>query len=39
MGLLEEARQQWVRGDQVDRQTGSFRDTLSRMKAWFVGNF
>ncbi|MFZ9176553.1 MAG: cell division protein FtsA [Burkholderiaceae bacterium] len=39
MGLLEEARQQWLRGDQVDRQTGSFRDTLSRMKAWFVGNF
>ena len=39
MGLLEEAKQQWLRGDQVDRQTGSFRDTLSRMKAWFVGNF
>lgn len=39
MGLLEEAKQQWMRGDQVDRQTGSFRDTLSRMKAWFVGNF
>ncbi|MEY4082755.1 MAG: cell division protein FtsA [Pseudomonadota bacterium] len=39
MGLLEEARQQWLRGGQVDRQTGSFRDTLSRMKAWFVGNF
>jgi cell division protein FtsA len=39
MGLLEEAKQQWLRGEQVDRQTGSFRDTLSRMKAWFVGNF
>ena len=39
MGLLEQARFQWRRGVQVDRQTGSFRDTLARMKSWFVGNF
>ena len=39
MGLLEQARVQWLRGTQVDRQTGSFRDTLARMKSWFVGNF
>lgn len=39
MGLLEQARLQWLRGTQVDRQTGSFRDTLARMKSWFVGNF
>ncbi|HSG20307.1 MAG TPA: cell division protein FtsA, partial [Burkholderiaceae bacterium] len=36
MGLLEQARVQWLRGTQVDRQTGSFRDTLARMKSWFV---
>jgi cell division protein FtsA len=39
MGLLEQARVQWLRGTQVDRQTGSFRGTLARMKSWFVGNF
>ncbi len=38
MGLLDEARGQ-VRVDQVDRQTGSLRDTVSRMKSWFMGNF
>jgi len=39
MGLLEEAKRQWLRGAEVNRQTGSFRDTLARMKSWFVGNF
>jgi cell division protein FtsA len=39
MGLLEEARRQVARGEPVDRQTGSFRDTFQRMKSWFLGNF
>jgi cell division protein FtsA len=39
MGLLEEARNQWIRGRKDDQTTGSFKDTLARMKAWFVGNF
>jgi len=39
MGLLEEARRQWLRGGQVVRQTGGFRDTFARMKSWFTGNF
>ena len=39
LGLLEEARRQWLRGGVVSRQTGGFRDTWQRMKSWFVGNF
>jgi cell division protein FtsA len=39
MGLLEEARIQWIRGRKDVQSSGSFKDTLSRMKAWFVGNF
>ena len=39
MGLLEQARRQWLRGGQVTRQTGGVRDTLARMKSWFMGNF
>lgn len=39
MGLLLEARRQVARGEPVDRQTGSFRDTFQRMKSWFLGNF
>jgi cell division protein FtsA len=38
-GLLEEARMQRVRGRKVAEQSGSFRETLRRMKEWFVGNF
>jgi cell division protein FtsA len=38
-GLLEEARQQRVRGRKVAEQSGSFRETLRRMKDWFMGNF
>jgi cell division protein FtsA len=39
LGLLEEARRQWLCGGVVSRQTGGFRDTWQRMKSWFVGNF
>jgi cell division protein FtsA len=38
-GLLEEARQRRVRGRKVAEQSGSFRETLRRMKDWFMGNF
>ncbi len=39
LGLLEEARLQRVRGRKVAEQSGSFKETLRRMKEWFVGNF
>lgn len=39
MGLLEEARQQRLRGRKVAEQSGSFRDTIRRMKEWFFGSF
>ena len=39
VGLLEEARSQGVRGRKVAEQSGSFVDTMRRMKEWFVGNF
>lgn len=39
MGLLEEARQFRLRGRKAAEQSGSFRDTLRRMKEWFYGNF
>ncbi|MFN5510835.1 MAG: cell division protein FtsA [Burkholderiales bacterium] len=39
IGLLEEARQQRVRGRKVAEQSGSFKETLRRMKEWIVGNF
>jgi cell division protein FtsA len=39
MGLLEEARNQWIRGRKEDQSSGSFKDTFARMKQWFVGNF
>ncbi len=39
MGLVEEARQIRLRGRKVAEQSGSFRDTIRRMKEWFVGNF
>lgn len=39
MGLVEEARQLRLRGRKVAEQSGSFKDTLRRMKEWFFGNF
>ena len=39
MGLLEEARQIRLRGRKVAEQSGSFKDTMRRMKEWFLGNF
>jgi cell division protein FtsA len=39
MGLLAEAHQQRVRGRKVAAQSGSFRQTVKRMKEWIVGNF
>jgi cell division protein FtsA len=39
MGLLTEAYTQRVRGRKVAAQTGSFTQTVKRMKEWIVGNF
>lgn len=39
MGLLHEAKAQRMRGRRVSQQSGSLRNTLSKMKEWFVGNF
>jgi len=39
MGLLTEAHLQRIRGRKVAAQTGSFKQTLKRMKEWIVGNF
>lgn len=39
MGLLEQARSQWIRGRRDVQDSGSFKDTLARMKQWFMGNF
>jgi cell division protein FtsA len=39
LGLLEEARTQRLRGRKVAEQSGSFKETLRRMKEWFLGNF
>lgn len=39
VGLLEEARLQRQRGRKVAEQSGSMKDTLRKMKEWFVGNF
>ena len=39
VGLLEEARLQRLRGRKVAEQSGSFTETLRRMKDWFMGNF
>jgi len=39
LGLLEEARIQRQRGRKVAEQSGSFKETLRRMKEWFLGNF
>ncbi len=39
VGLLEEAKLQRVRGRKVAEQTGSFKETIRKMKEWFLGNF
>ncbi len=39
VGLLEEARAQRLRGRKAAEQSGSFKETLRRMKEWFLGNF
>jgi cell division protein FtsA len=39
VGLLEEAKLQRLRGRKVAEQSGSFTETLRRMKDWFTGNF
>lgn len=39
MGLLHEARAQQLRGRRVASQTGGLKQTLQRMKEWFLGNF
>jgi cell division protein FtsA len=39
VGLLEEARMQRLRGRKAAEQSGSFKETLRRMKEWFLGNF
>jgi cell division protein FtsA len=39
LGLLEEARVQRLRGRKVAEQSGSFKETMRRMKEWFLGNF
>jgi cell division protein FtsA len=39
VGLLEDARMQRLRGRKAAEQSGSFRETVRRMKDWFLGNF
>ncbi len=39
MGLLGEAHSQRLRGRKVAAQTGSFKQTMKRMREWIVGNF
>ena len=39
VGLLEEARMQRLRGRKAAEQSGNFKETMRRMKDWFVGNF
>ena len=38
-GLLAEAKKQYLRGNVVNRQQGSTKAILKRMKEWFMGNF
>ena len=38
-GLLAEAKKQYLRGNVVNRQQGSTKTILQRMKEWFMGNF
>ncbi|WP_370263279.1 cell division protein FtsA [Limnobacter sp.] len=39
MGLLNEARAQQLRGRRVASQGAGFKQTLQKMKEWFLGNF
>ncbi len=39
MGLLHEARAQQLRGRRVASQSGGLKQTLNKMKEWFLGNF
>jgi cell division protein FtsA len=39
VGLLLEAQSQRQRGRRAAAQTGSFGQTLKRMREWIVGNF
>jgi len=39
LGLLLEAKQQYLRGQVVHRQASSAGAVLQRMKEWFLGNF
>lgn len=39
MGLLHEAQAQQMRGRRVASQTGGMKQTLQKMKEWFLGNF
>lgn len=39
MGLLYEARAQHLRGRRVASQGGSLKQTVQKMKEWFLGNF
>ena len=39
LGLLQEAKKQYLRGYIVTRQEGSVKAVWQRMKEWFLGNF
>jgi cell division protein FtsA len=39
LGLLLEAKKQYLRGHIVTRQDGSIKAVWQRMKEWFLGNF
>ena len=39
LGLLLEAKKQYLRGHVVTRQDGSVKAIWTRMKEWFLGNF
>jgi hypothetical protein len=39
LGLLDEAKRQYLRGQVIVRQGGSATAVWQRMKEWFLGNF
>jgi cell division protein FtsA len=39
LGLLDDARARRMKGFKMAEQTGSVKDTVRRMKEWFLGNF
>jgi len=39
LGLLEEAKKQYLRGHIVTRQDGSVKAVWQRRKEWIAGNF